>query len=389
MELSDPALVVALFFAAGDVGVGRLWQAVMTDPPKGAGTVRRRQVSLDGATVVQVSLERSGEWPATVWQEMAQAMTRWLGPFWESPPGRAWGGSRIYLGAVVAGPHEERALIGAGLAVPAETVRRVVPTPFGRIWLVSPAAVAERSPLVATYAWFHAPVKEVRAEVERWLWNDAPPLLRAELYLHRALAQLRQYRREERATFWAALERLEEVTATSLSAGAGHLGSLQAACQVVLQNTARLGRLHTLLSSSAHLYRQIGSELRQEKGGLFSWYEERQREAIVQWGYDLERADRALALARTALAVLSLNRSSAPAGAPSRASPLPPERASSGRPFPQWLLSLIAAAVLALCLVEDNWTVVLIRLGVVLAFLLLAWWVFRWQRRSGGPQSLS
>lgn len=365
MDIHNPALVTALFFAAGDRGGDRVWEIVTAGPAADLTGVRWRRVLVDGATIVQVGLARSGAWPATVWQEMTAQLADWLGWVVEEPPRHLWGGSRLYLGAVVTGLYEERRLVEEGLTVAEESIRRVVQLPVGRLWLVSPPAVSERGALLASYAWFHAPGPEIRRQVDRLLWEENAPFLRSELYLHRALHQLRQYGREERAAFWAALEQLEMVVPAVLAhpEDARSRGRLGEATRIVVRGMARLSRLHNLLRSSAHLYRQIGSELCQEGGGLFSWYEERQKEAIVQWGYDLDRADRAIALARTALVALP--------------EPPPPRPAPA---VPPWFYSLVGAAVLALSLVDRSWIVVAARLGVTL-LLLLALWLFS-RRRS-------
>jgi hypothetical protein len=383
MDLHDPALVVVFFFAAGDRGAEHLWESVTTTPVGGESQLRHQRTTMDGATVIQVVLERSGVWESVVWQDLMQEMYRWLGRSWESPPGRPWGISRFYLGGAVAGLYEEQLLLSEGLALPEEPARRVTHLPVGRLWLVNPPAVAERGSNVASYAWFYAPAGNIRTQLERLLWQESAPLLRAELYLHRALYQLRQYQREERAAFWVSLEQLESIATScvSRSKGAGQEGQLREICRVVTQGMARLSRLHNLLRSSAHLYRQIGTELRQEEGALFSWYEERLREATIQWGYDLDRADRAAELARMAfLALIPLQ--------PSQPEQLQqdevPARDRPTGSIPPIVFHLFTAAVLALCLVDENWVVVLVRTGVILLVLSAGWGLTRlWNRRKG------
>lgn len=372
MGFYDPALVAAFFFAAGDREGERLWEVVSAAPPDGERGVRRKRISTAGTTIVQVALERTGYEEVGSWSDLSQAMAGWLGRFWDAPPDSFWGMSRIYLGAAVAGPYEEQALLAQGLSLAEEPSRPVVLLPVGRLWLASPPGMVDRGSVVATYAWFYAPTEEVRRRLEELLWDDGASFPRAELYLHRALHQLRQYGREERTAFWATLDRTENAAALALARpDARCLGQLREASRVTVRELARLSRRHNLLRSSAYLYRQIGQELRQEGDGLFYWYEQRLQEALVQWGYDLERADRAITLARTALLAVP-----PPEPAPE---PVPPM--GKDAPAIPFLHYLVAAAVFAFCLVDDNWMIVLARAGVLSLLAVLSWVWLRRQRR--------
>ncbi|MBN1483501.1 MAG: hypothetical protein JXA37_02160 [Chloroflexia bacterium] len=376
MVFHDPALVVAFFFAAGDRQGSELWEVVQSLPPTEESVPRRKSTSTAGATVVQVELSRRGGWEIQVWQQLSDEMGRWLGTFWDRPPESFWGVSQVYLGAVAAGPYEEQNLLAQALGLSQEAARPVVLLPVGRVWLVSAPAMVERGAVTAAYAWFYAPTEGVRQGVESLLWEDNASFMRAELYLHRALHQLRQYGREERAAFWSALDRLENTALAALAGESGQPhGSLREASRVAGQGLARLSRRHNLLRSSSYLYGQIGRELRQDGEGFFSWYEERLQEALVQWGYDLERADRAVQLARMAWLsqIEASGREQPPSG-----------RRMAGRPrecwAPVWWMVLLGAAILALCLVDRDWVIVLLRAAVTTVLFLLGWLLLRrWQ----------
>lgn len=382
MELHDPALVVFFFFSTGDRGSEHLWAHVTASTPKGHLDARRERFTLDGSTVVQAVLERAGSWGEEIWQDLSQTMTRWVGDFVQSPPGRPWGISWVLLGAAVTDLYEEERLLRRQMAMPDIPSRSVTTLPSGRLWLLTPPAMTEGGPLRATYAWIYAPSKETRAQLQDQLWQRGALFQRAELYLHRALHQVRQYGREERAAFWAAMEQTETAAASALiePANVQRRDVLRRAGGTVVQGLARLSRRHNLLRSSGHLYRRLGSELRQEEGGLFPWFEDRLKEALQQWGYDLERADRAVTLCHTALLVASYP------GQPARWRGEP--GILGGEPDSlRWPLYVIAAAAVALCLVDDSWGIVTARLGVLLVLSLLwGWWHHR-RRRQGGASA--
>jgi len=371
MELYDPALTVAFFYPAGDEGSDLLRQAVQSPPPGKKSRLRRRRFGTDGAGIVQVALEREGHWEASTWRELAGEMERWLGMAWDNPPGRPWGSTRIYLAGSVTGLYEEQQLLQEALALPGQPSRPMTPLPTGRIWLVVPPAMTAEGNPAATYAWLHSPREGSRQEVETLWWGEKAPLLRLELYLHRALHLLRQYGPKERADFWATLE---EVEAGASSPAEESL--LRQACRSALRKTASLNRRHNLLRSSTYLYRQMVSELCQDKGSLLAWYEKRLEEALTQWGYDLERADRSIALAQTALAL----QSEPPAGPPTPAQPAPATSPTSEgtpaaprRPILPWPAYPVAAAIIALCLVDENYLVIAARAAFLLVLSLALW----------------
>ncbi len=367
MDMLNPALMNAYFYPAGDRGSEYLWQAVAQAQSAGQSRVRQQRLIIDGVTVVQVILEREGPWAAAVWQQLAQEMAELLGQL-DPPPGRPWGMSQYYLGALVAGPYEEQNLLRQGLGLPAGPTHPPAPLPAGRLWLISPPLMREGGISVARYAWIHAPSEGARQQVQVLLWGENALLLRAELYLHRSLHSLRLYGRHERAAFWTALEQLEVAATTALEQPGDHrrAQNLRLACSKTIRGLSHLNRRHNLLRSSAYLYRQISSKLVTDEGTLFSWYTERLNEAIVQWSYDLERADRALSLAQTAVLAM----------------PSPPATTSppSGLPWPAYL---VAGAVIALCLVDASWTIVVARAVVmtVLALVLWGWAVLRERKR--------
>jgi hypothetical protein len=387
VELHDPALVVFFFFPSGDEGSETLWANVSASAPRGRSSARRDRFALDGSTVVQFVLEREGAWEEGTWQDLSQEMTTWLGRFAQSPPGRPWGVSQVFVGAAVTDLYEEQRVLHRQLALPETRTRAATVLPTGRLWLITPPAMTEGRPLTATYAWIYAPSRELRQQLQGQIWQKGAPFQRAELYLHRALHQLRQYGKGQRASLWTAMEQTETAAAKALIAPTdSRLGdALRRACGTVVQGLAQLSRHHNLLRSSGHLYRQIGSDLRQEEGGLFPWFEDRLKEALQQWGYDLERADRAITLCQTAL--LAARDQSQPTVAPARIQIDPvqvPPQVVSVPARPQWPLYLIAAAVLALCLVDDSWLVVLARVGVLLVLSLLAWFLWRRQGERHG-----
>ncbi len=382
MEVRDPALLTAFFYPAGDPGCERLWHAVQAVRAGDGSTIRRQQQTFEGATVVQLLLERAGTEPARAWQELAQETERGLGAAWAELPGRPWGVSRFYLGAAVARPQDEQQLLHEGLAMPLDAVHPVVALPMGRLWLVQPPAMAGAGRALAAYLWVHSPAGGNRRRIEEFLWGEGAALLRAELYLHRGCHAIRQYGRAGRASLWAALDSLE--TAAARAPGqppdAPAQASLRGCCRSTLPVLALLSQRQNVLRSSAYLYRQIWAGLCNDEGTLFAWYQERLAEALAQWGYDLERADRALAMAQTALLATA-----APPPAP--AAPVPaaegPARAE-GRTAP-WPFYLLGAAILALCLVDDSWTIVAARAGAALlltALALLGVWL--WRRRGRG-----
>ncbi len=374
MELYDPALSVAYFYPAGDEGIELLWQLVQTPPPGKKSHPRRRRFGTDGAGIVQVSLERDGQWDTSAWLELAGEMERWLGTAWDNPPGRPWGSSRIYLAGSVTGLHEEPQLLREALALPEMLSRPMAALPTGRLWLGIPPAMTAEGNSAAVYVWLHSPREGSRQEAEALWWGEKAALLRVELYLHRALYILRQYGPKERADFWASLEEVE--------AGLSPTGenSLRRICQTAARKAALLNRRHNLLRSSTYLYRQIASELCQYEQGLFIWYGKRLDEALTQWGYDLERADRSIALARTVL----LAQAERPAGLPTTETatalpaPLPlldkPPMAARQPALP-WPAYLGLAAIVALCLVDENYLVIAAR-AVFLLVLSLALWVY-------------
>ncbi len=378
MELYDPALSVAYFYAAGDEGSELLWQVVQTPPPGKRSHPRRRRFGTDGAGIVQVILEREGRWDPSAWPELAEEMERWLGMAWDNPPGRPWGSSRIYLAGSVTGLHEEPQLLREALVLPEMSSLPMATLPTGRLWMAIPPAMTAEGNSAATYAWFHSPREGSRQEVEALWWGERAPLLRAELYLHRALHILRQYGPRERADFWASLEEVEAALSSPAEEEALHR-----ACRTAVRKAALLNRRHNLLRSGTYLYRQIVIDLCQYENRLFSWYGKRLDEALTQWGYDLERADRSIALARTAL----LAQAERPAGLsspvePATATPPPPEQppAATRQPALPWPVYLAVAAIIALCLVDENYLVIAARTAFLLV-LGLALWVYTRLRR--------
>ncbi len=381
MELYDPALSVAYFYAAGDEGVELLWQVVQPLPPGKRSHPRRRRFGTDGAGIVQVTLEREGRWGISAWQELAEEMERWLGTAWDNPPGRPWGSSRIYLAGSVTGLHEEPQLLREALALSEMPSRPMAPLPTGRLWLGIPPAMTAEGNSAATYVWLHSPREGSRQEAEALWWGEKALLLRVELYLHRALHILRQYGPRERTDFWAYLEEVE--TGLSMEENA-----LRRACQTTARRAALLNRRHNLLRSSTYLYRQIAIELCQYEGSLFSWYEKRLNEALTQWGYDLERADRSIALARTVLQVQA-ERPAGPCPPVEESAALPASPPSTDKPpmatrqpaLP-WPAYLAIAALVALCLVDENYLIIAARATFLLVLSLALWVYTRFHRRS-------
>lgn len=382
MELYDPALSVAYFYPAGDEGIELLWQAVQSPPLGKRSHPRRRRFGIDGAGIVQVALERDGQWASSAWMELGGEMERWLGTAWDNPPGRPWGSSRIYLGGSVTGLHEEPQLLREALALPEMPSRPMAVLPTGRLWLGIPPAMTAEGNSAATYAWFHSPREGSRQEVEALWWGEKAALLRAELYLHRALSVLRQYGPRERADFWASLEEVE--------AGLSSVeeDALRRACQTAVRKAALLNRRHNLLRSSTYLYRQMVLELCKYEQDLFIWYGKRLDEALTQWGYDLERADRSIALARTSLLAqaerLAGLRPTTEAATAPPASPLPPDKPPTitRQPAFPWPAYLAVAAIIALCLVDENYLVIAARAAFLLALSLALWAYTRLRRRT-------
>ncbi|MGB9722860.1 MAG: hypothetical protein ACP5OO_01790 [Chloroflexia bacterium] len=381
MALYDPALTVAYFYPAGDEGGELLWQILQNPPPGKKSHPRRRRVGTDGATIVQAILERDGQHESSTWPELAGEMERWLGTAWDNPPGRPWGSSRIYLAGSVTGLYEEQQLLREALPLSEMTSRPVATLPTGRLWLVLPPAMTAEGNSAATYAWLHSPREGSRQEVEALWWGEKAPLLRVELYLHRALHVLRQYGPRERADFWRALEEVE----AGLSSSPAEENALRRACRTAVRKTAFLNHRHNLLRSGTYLYRQMAFELCPYEGSLFSWYESRLNEALTQWGYDLERADRSIALARTALLV----QSGQPAQPPTPTEAVPPAPSvppgvppAPARPRPFWPAHLVAAAVIALCLVDENYWVIAARAAALLVLSLAFWTYARFHRKT-------
>ena len=377
MELYDPALSVAYFYPAGDEGVELLWQLVQSPPPGRKSHPRRRKFGTDGAGIVQVSLERDGQWDASAWPELAGEMERWLGAAWDNPPGRPWGSSRIYLAGSVTGLHEEPQLLHEALDLPEMPSRPMAVLPTGRLWLGIPPAMTAEGNSAAVYAWLHSPREGSRQEAEALWWGEKAALLRVELYLHRALYILRQYGPKERADFWASLEEVETLSTEE--------SALRRACRTAARKAALLNRRHNLLRSSTYLYRQIVSELCQYEQGLFVWYGKRLDEALTQWGYDLERADRSIALARTVLLTQAERPASLPVAETATAlpaSPPPPDKSLTAlrQPALPWPAYLGIAAVVALCLVDENYLVIAARAAFLLV-LSLALWAYTHLRR--------
>jgi hypothetical protein len=385
MEMRDPALLTAFFYPAGDRECEHLWQVVQAARPGDGSSIRRQQVTFDGATVVQMIVERQGVEKAEVWQELAQETGRCLAEVWADLPGRPWGVSQFYLAAAVARPQDEQQLLHEGLALPAETAHPMAVLPVGRLWLVSAPAMAGAGRATAVYTCVHSPAGGTRRRIEELLWGQGARLLRADLYLHRGFYSIRQYGREGRASFWAALDQLEATAAGAPDqpvAGPAQ-ESLRRACRNALPGLALLSRRYNVLRSSAYLYRQIWAELCPDEGTLFTWYQERLSEALAQWGYDLGRADRAMAMAQTALLA------TASPSLPPLVSP-PGQEGGTGRQQGGWATTwpfyVIGAAIIALCLVDDSWMIVAARAGAVFLLALIAWAGLRLFRRRDQQQ---